>query len=274
MSASRLLNLGCGRRVHAAWVNVDVVAAAAGVQVHDLRKGIPFPDGAFDAVYHSHLLEHLDRGAGAALLRECRRVLAPGGVIRVVVPDLEGIARAYLATVEQVRRGEPGASERHAWMVLELLDQVARHRSGGEVPAFLARASDEGLRFARERCGTEVDAVLADRRAASDPLLARVLRTRGWPRVALATLLGALGGERFRVGAFRNGGEAHLLMYDACSLEAALRDAGFGEFRTTSAAESAIPGWAEYGLDADATGKPHKPDSLFAEARVSPGGSR
>src|SRR5262249_40348191 len=63
--ASRLpyLNVGCGRRVHADWANLDLVAAAPGVIEADLRRGIPFVDGAFKAVYHSHVLEHFAKDA-------------------------------------------------------------------------------------------------------------------------------------------------------------------------------------------------------------------
>lgn len=69
--------------------------------VWDLRRGIPFPGGSFDVVYHSHLLEHIDRDSAVHFLRECRRVLAPDGVLRVVVPDLEWLTRGYLDRLEQ-----------------------------------------------------------------------------------------------------------------------------------------------------------------------------
>jgi SAM-dependent methyltransferase len=69
--------------------------------VWDLRNGIPFPDAAFDVVYHSHLLEHIDREAAPVFLRECCRVLSPGGILRIVVPDLEWLARRYLDRLAQ-----------------------------------------------------------------------------------------------------------------------------------------------------------------------------
>jgi SAM-dependent methyltransferase len=62
----------------------------------NLAKGIPFADGVFDGVYHSHLLEHLDREVVPDFLKECHRVLKPGGILRVVVPDLEKLARSYV----------------------------------------------------------------------------------------------------------------------------------------------------------------------------------
>jgi len=66
------------------------------ILIHDVRKPLPFPNSLFDAIYASHLLEHLNLEEGKRLLRECFRVLQPKGVPRMVVPDLEAIVREYL----------------------------------------------------------------------------------------------------------------------------------------------------------------------------------
>jgi len=63
---------------------------------HDLVKGIPAADGSLDAIYHSHLLEHLSRAEGVEFTAACFRVLRPGGLLRVLVPDLELWARSYV----------------------------------------------------------------------------------------------------------------------------------------------------------------------------------
>jgi ubiquinone/menaquinone biosynthesis C-methylase UbiE len=65
--------------------------------MHDLSKGIPFDSNSVDAVYHSHMLPHLDRDVAEDLLREVVRVLKPGGIQRIVVPDLETRCQDYLA---------------------------------------------------------------------------------------------------------------------------------------------------------------------------------
>jgi SAM-dependent methyltransferase len=67
------------------------------VLVHDVRKPLPFPDNSLSVVYASHLLEHLHFEEGQRLLKECYRVLLPGGVVRMVVPDLRVIMEDYLA---------------------------------------------------------------------------------------------------------------------------------------------------------------------------------
>lgn len=63
---------------------------------HDLAYGVPFADETVDFLYSSHLLEHLPPSAGLNMLRDCYRVLRPGGVIRLCVPDLEKAVQFYL----------------------------------------------------------------------------------------------------------------------------------------------------------------------------------
>jgi predicted SAM-dependent methyltransferase len=66
------------------------------ILIWNLRKPLPFPDSHFDCLYASHLLEHLYHNDGLALLKEGRRVLRPGGVIRIAVPDLQALAEDYV----------------------------------------------------------------------------------------------------------------------------------------------------------------------------------
>ena len=149
----RKLNLGCGTRFHPGWINVDLIPSAPGILCHDLRRPLPFPDNSFDIVYHSHILEHFSREDGLRFLGECYRVCRPGGVIRVVVPDLEKKARLYLQYLEQACQGEVYASERYDWMMLELYDQAVRTRTGGEMAVFLCNASPELSNFLVSRVG-------------------------------------------------------------------------------------------------------------------------
>ena len=64
--------------------------------IHDVRKPLPFASFSADAIYASHILEHLYREQGEQLIRESFRVLVPGGIIRIVVPDLHAIVHEYL----------------------------------------------------------------------------------------------------------------------------------------------------------------------------------
>lgn len=66
------------------------------ILIHDLRKRLPFPDRSVDYVYTSHVLEHLAAADARKLIEEVFRVLKPGGMVRLVVPDLAYGARGYL----------------------------------------------------------------------------------------------------------------------------------------------------------------------------------
>jgi len=57
------------------------------ILVHDLRNPLPY-ESEVDAVYRSHLLEHLDKPIALGFIKENYRVLKSGGILRVVVPDL------------------------------------------------------------------------------------------------------------------------------------------------------------------------------------------
>jgi SAM-dependent methyltransferase len=90
-----LLHLGSGYERKEGWVNVDLVPVDVDL-FWDLRNGIPFPDSSVDAIFHEHLLEHLQKLDGLRFSVECLRVLKPGGVLRVVVPDAGSAIRGYV----------------------------------------------------------------------------------------------------------------------------------------------------------------------------------
>ncbi len=98
--ALQYLNLGCGNRYHPDWINIDIAPSTPGAIAHDLSRGIPLPDTRCDVVYHSHILEHMRRADALPFMEECYRVLRPGGVLRVAVPDLERICRVYREKLE------------------------------------------------------------------------------------------------------------------------------------------------------------------------------
>ncbi|HEY1109974.1 MAG TPA: PqqD family peptide modification chaperone [Opitutaceae bacterium] len=89
------INLGSGRTPLPGWVNLDRRAADARV---DFRWRFPLADACARQVYSSHVLEHLDYPADALhFLRECLRVLQPGAVLRLVVPDIGRMTTEYVA---------------------------------------------------------------------------------------------------------------------------------------------------------------------------------
>ena len=136
------LNLGCGLQSPPGWINVDgswnarlakypllrralsrfrllpsdklEIPWNSSIVIHDVRKRLPFSEASVAAVYASHVLEHLYREEGQRLIAESFRVLAPGGILRVVVPDLRAIVEEYLGNNASKGQGSVPESLRPA----------------------------------------------------------------------------------------------------------------------------------------------------------------
>ena len=91
------LNIGCATVMHHhGWRNLDILDLAGWAQPQgylytqcDVRGGIPAATGGVDLIHASHFLEHLSYDEGLRFLKECRRVLKPGGTLRLAVPDAQ-----------------------------------------------------------------------------------------------------------------------------------------------------------------------------------------
>ena len=267
---TKRLNLGCGTRFLPEWVNCDFRSNSSAVISHDLRKPLPFHSGEFELVYHSHVLEHLTHAEALGFLQECRRVLSPSGVLRVVVPDLESQARSYLAALEQaVATGAASAVDRYDWTLIELIDQMTRERPGGEMRIFME--SNRAKSFVQERIGDEYEKVLATAPATdhSTPGL-RNFSIRGRVKKYLNGIAARRLGLEFcelEVARFRGTGELHKWMYDRLSLRRLLEVVGFEQIAVRDAQTSSSEDWKNNGLWLDwENSQPRKPFSLYMEA--------
>jgi SAM-dependent methyltransferase len=262
-----LANIGCGSVFHPAWVNLDVSPPDPAVRRWDARIGLPFSDGTVEACYASHVLEHLSKVEASRLLAECRRVLRPGGVIRIVVPDLEGIARHYLRLLDAADGGSVEAVADYDWILLELFDQMVRTESGGEMHRYLMSDTIPNRPFVVARVGLEAEAPPTPARQRRLPSLRRASRrVREKAATLLAgALLGRDGRAAVKEGLFRRSGQVHLWMYDRFSLRRVLEQSGFRDTLRCAADQSRILGFAGYDLDT-VGGRVRKPDSLFMEA--------
>ena len=149
----RRVNLGCGPQAPANWINVDgswnawfthhpglrkffetigLFRKGSGEQwkvrplVHDITKPLPFATNSIAAIYGSHVFEHLYRSDAIQLLAECKRVLTSGGILRLVVPDVQSMARNYLAIKDAQRKDHHYENGESA---ADLLNQQLHFRS-------------------------------------------------------------------------------------------------------------------------------------------------
>lgn len=272
--AKKYLNLGCGSRHHPDWVNIDIAPQGPEVIQNDLSRGIPLSDASCAVVYHAAVLEHLRRPDAQAFLTECYRVLKPGGIIRVGVPDLEKICRLYLSSLAAALNGEKTAAHDYEWIMLELFDQIVREKSGGEMADYLRQNPLPNETFVYERIGEEgrelVQALLStplhvsqSKPSLSDFISKLFAGLR--PRV-LEWLLGAQDRRALEIGRFRLAGEVHQWMYDRYSLARLLGLAGFRDSQVQDAHTSRIPDWSNFHLDILPDGQVIKPDLFFMEA--------
>ena len=85
------LQIGTGQNVLEDWLNTDVYPRSGKVLVMDALKTFPFEDCAFEYVFSEHQIEELGYKGSLAMLRECHRVLRPGGGIRVATTSLDAL---------------------------------------------------------------------------------------------------------------------------------------------------------------------------------------
>jgi predicted SAM-dependent methyltransferase len=269
------LNLGCGRRAHSSWINLDLAPSVPGVVSCDLSTGIPYPDSSIDVVYNSAMLEHLKKCDAESFVRECHRVLKTGGILRIGVPDLECICRNYLQKLEAAVAGIDGADDDYNWMMVELVDQFTRRRSGGEMVEFLGRADLRNKSFILERIGEEGREIIENLQkhgrnsavSAARPAWRRIASfiRRIRSKVLVPIVLRKEEMKALELGRFSQSGEVHQWMYDRYSLVRLFRAAGFASAKVCNAHMSSIANWDSYALDKLADGTVIKPDLFFVE---------
>jgi predicted SAM-dependent methyltransferase len=93
--ATRKLHIGCGNHLLDGWLNADLRPRAAGVVSLDATRPLPIPDESFDYIFSEHLIEHMPYPQGCNLLAEFRRVLKPGGTVRLATLDFAFLVALY-----------------------------------------------------------------------------------------------------------------------------------------------------------------------------------
>jgi predicted SAM-dependent methyltransferase len=268
------LNLGCGNKFKREWINIDLTSNSPFVRSHNLLKGIPFPNDKFEVVYHSQVLEHFSREKAADFIRECYRVLKPGGIMRAVVPDLENIVNEYLKHLHIVAENlDKQAEANYDWIMLEMYDQAVRNHSGGQMAEYLQQPELINESYIIDRIG------YIGQRIRNDYLMTSRITSESKNKIEhLLTFVKELrkfffkigrslfSSEAKEIGKFRLGGEIHMWMYDRYSLARLLNKIGFENIEARTPFESNIPNWEIYGLDVK-DGTVYDPTSLFMEAK-------
>lgn len=92
---AKRLHLGCGNIRLPGFCNVDILTTAAVDVVSDISKLDNFADDSIELIYACHVLEHFSHDEAVKVLRRWFDVLAPGGELRISVPDIDRIVKIY-----------------------------------------------------------------------------------------------------------------------------------------------------------------------------------
>jgi predicted SAM-dependent methyltransferase len=172
-SGVKAINLGCGLSIAPGWINIDnspnarlsqypllrwslrklgvlsehhyAVRWSRSIEIHDLKKRLPYSDSTIDYAYTSHFLEHLALSDAERLICEVFRVLKPGGIIRIVVPDLAIGARQYLEAIESDSRNGKAAQDFLNWMQLSRPGVRDPHLWMYDAPSLTAMLNESGF---------------------------------------------------------------------------------------------------------------------------------
>lgn len=149
-----MINLGSGHWKLPGWINVDLDAGSRPDVCADLSRPLPFRDACADYLHTEDFIDQLSLEKARTFLQECRRILKPGGVIRVLTPDVEQLARMYLeepAALKKLWREHVGVPLVYgtAAEILNTGMRFAGHTFLYDAETFAQLAADCGFRAER-----------------------------------------------------------------------------------------------------------------------------
>jgi len=259
----KYLNLGCGEIFHKDWLNIDYVSTSPYVNQYDLSQGIPCMNDTIDVVYHSHILEHFSKSEGEKFIQECYRVLKKGGIIRIVIPDLKTIVQEYLYCYASAKEKEDKLTEaNYEWSMIELIDQLVREESGGEMLKYWGRDTLINEETLEKRIGSVYKKYRNFKPNQTKPILTLKEKIIKFflKRIDIEW-------EDYMKMKFYKIGERHKWMYDDFSLSLLLQKNGFENIKIQTGNTSYMTEWNKYSnLDTNENNKLRKPDSIIIEA--------
>lgn len=99
------LHLGCGKKYIPGFIHVDLDDYPHIDHKSDISNLPMFEDNSVDLIYCCHALEYFDREEAQKVLKEWFRVLKPGGILRLAVPNFEAITEVYSKYKDLKHRG-------------------------------------------------------------------------------------------------------------------------------------------------------------------------
>ena len=268
------INLACGPVFldNFNWINFDYASLSKAVKKANLLKRLPLKQETADLVYSSHFLEHIPYTKVIDFLNEILRILKPGGVVRLVLPDLENMANSY------VNLRKLGDHQKADFLVLEMIDQCVRNIRGGQLGVFYSKIKDHPDQhksmneFIKERTGEDLTTCSFQQKhnyissINFTSILAAIARRieRYWIKIVVLGLPSVFRDQNISLADI---GERHHWVWDFYSLKKVLEAVGFLDVKRVSASTSIFKDFPFYPLDLDDNGKPRKgAESMYIEA--------
>jgi len=254
-----------------------------GVYYRDITQPLDLPDETFDAVNAYHVFEHMTPQQGRNFAAEIFRVLKPGGIFRVSVPDLEHICRQYLNYLERSLQ-DPSIQniQIYQWTVMEMIDQAVREKSGGLMLETIASGQYDKA-YIKQRYGDVFRPFLESLRRSDakeeQPLIQKNFIQRVYSLTPEKLYRGVVhrakklfrriapGKQGDRVFSPRETKEAVRWMYDRFSLRLLVEKTGFMECAQKTFKDSDIPHWERYNLDKSNYGDYAIDPSVYVECK-------
>lgn len=191
----------------ARFVTIDWRDADFSVRL-DTAVDLPFADDSQNIVYAAHVFEHLGDGV-EPLLQEIRRILRPGGAIRIEVPDLDTLVDAYRANdrsildhfqAHRAKKLVPALGDQYLEDHLTVLGEVVSYNRRADhlfhIPAYvsvsefneaMAQGPDAITRLGLSKLTEEQRLSGGHNRAFTFALLEKALKDAGFSNVARVT---------------------------------------------------------------------------------------
>lgn len=97
------LHLGCGEKNNDKFINVDAVGFQHVHYISNIDNLEMFKDDSVDLIYACHCFEHFSHASSNEILRNWYRILKKGGILRLAVPDFDGLVDSYLASGRDIK---------------------------------------------------------------------------------------------------------------------------------------------------------------------------
>lgn len=265
----KFLNLACGDYFVNSqnWINCDFAPQSKSVKQVNLLGKFPFENNSFDLVYSSHYLEHIELDKVLDFMNQCNRVLKKNGIIRLVLPDFENIAREY------VMNKDKNQSEFAAFNIAEMIDQCVRTRSGGHLQEWYDRSqgNKELSEYIYSRTGFKrKSTVELENKIKIRLKRITLMKLKLKLQLKMSYIVISVLPSWFTISHVSKvaTGERHMWVHDFDSVKAFLEQSGFTEVRRVSAQFSCEPNFPLYPLDLNSQNHARKgKESMYIEAR-------